>query len=270
MTHLPTQSNPPISPRQTLPTMYDLPSENPEEPGLPDEFHFFQPLLLLLTFIPTNWNPERVFSASDLNLYYDLEHPSWYKRPDWFGVVGVSRLYQGQDLRLSYVTWQEQVNPFVVVELLSPGTEEEDLGETRTKPGKPPTKWQVYEQILQVPYYIIFSRYTNQIQGFHLVNGHYEPMALNDNRMAMPEIGLSLGLWQGSFRGIERLWLRWFTLSGELILTPTEEATVAQQQVMIAQQQVMTAQQQAITAQQRAERLATRLRELGIDPEELE
>ncbi|OSO94419.1 hypothetical protein B7O87_03140 [Cylindrospermopsis raciborskii CENA303] len=26
--------------------MYDLPSENPEEPGLPDEFHNFQPQLL--------------------------------------------------------------------------------------------------------------------------------------------------------------------------------------------------------------------------------
>ncbi|HAG80845.1 MAG TPA: hypothetical protein DCL61_06660, partial [Cyanobacteria bacterium UBA12227] len=252
MTHLPTQSNPPISPRQTLPTMYDLPSENPEEPGLPDEFHFFQPLLLLLTFIPTNWNPERVFSASDLNLYYDLEHPSWYKRPDWFGVVGVSRLYQGQDLRLSYVTWQEQVNPFVVVELLSPGTEEEDLGETRTKPGKPPTKSQVYEQILQVPYYIIFSRYTNQIQGFHLVNGHYEPIPISDSQIAMPEIGLSLRLWQGSFRGIERLWLRWFTLSGELILTPNEEAARANQRAILAEEQAILAQEQAILAQQQA------------------
>jgi len=33
------------------------------------------------------------------------------------------------DLRLSYVIWQEGVDPLVVVELLSPGTEEEDLGE---------------------------------------------------------------------------------------------------------------------------------------------
>ena len=33
------QTEPPQSPRETLPTMYDLPSENPEEPGLPDEFH---------------------------------------------------------------------------------------------------------------------------------------------------------------------------------------------------------------------------------------
>jgi hypothetical protein len=28
-----------------LPTMYELPSEDPEEPGLPDLFHDFQPKL---------------------------------------------------------------------------------------------------------------------------------------------------------------------------------------------------------------------------------
>lgn len=38
---LPPQSDPPLSPRLTLPTMYDLPSENPESPGLPDEFHIY-------------------------------------------------------------------------------------------------------------------------------------------------------------------------------------------------------------------------------------
>jgi preprotein translocase subunit SecB len=29
--------------KETLPTMYDLKSEDPEEPGLPDEFHDLQP-----------------------------------------------------------------------------------------------------------------------------------------------------------------------------------------------------------------------------------
>ena len=32
-------------------------------------------------------------------------------------------------MRLSYVRWQERVDPLIVVELLSPGTEEEDLGQ---------------------------------------------------------------------------------------------------------------------------------------------
>ncbi|WP_178378180.1 hypothetical protein [Chroogloeocystis siderophila] len=41
------QTDPPRPARETLPTMYDLPSEDPQEPGLPDEFHDFQPELLL-------------------------------------------------------------------------------------------------------------------------------------------------------------------------------------------------------------------------------
>jgi Uma2 family endonuclease len=69
------QTEPPLPPGETLPTMYDLPSENPEEKGLPDDFHFLQPLLLYLTFQPINWNPKLVYSAADLNLYYDLQHP---------------------------------------------------------------------------------------------------------------------------------------------------------------------------------------------------
>lgn len=136
------QIDPPRSPKEVLPTMYDLPSENSEEPGLPDEFHDLQPELLRLTFRPPNYAADQVFIASDLNLYYDPRHPNWYKRPDWFAVVGVSRLYEQRDLRLSYVIWQEGVNPFVVVELLSPGTEQEDLGQTLRDVNQPPMKWE--------------------------------------------------------------------------------------------------------------------------------
>ncbi|QYX31563.1 Uma2 family endonuclease [Sphaerospermopsis torques-reginae] len=279
---LTSQSDPPLPPWESLPTMYDLPSENPEEPGLPDDFHFLQPLLLYLTFQPINWLPELVYSAADLNLYYDLEHPLWYKRPDWFGVVGVSRLYKGEDLRLSYVTWQETANPFVVVELLSPGTEDEDLGNKQSqkdKPStnKPPTKWEVYERILRIPYYIVFSRYTNELHAFHLVGGHYEPMNLIDGLLPMPELGLSLGLWSGSFRGISKLWLRWFTLDGELIPEPTEEATVAAEEAANAKEEAAAAKERAIVAEQeatqakrKAEILAQRLRQLGVNPDELD
>ena len=275
--YLTSQSDPPLPPWESLPTMYDLPSENPEEKGLPDEFHFLQPLLLYLTFQPINWSPELVYSAADLNLYYDLEHPLWYKRPDWFGVVGVSRLYKGEDLRLSYVTWQETANPFVVVELLSPGTEDEDLGNKQSQKDKPPTKWEVYERILRIPYYIVFSRYTNELRAFHLVGGHYEPMNLIDGLLPMPELGLSLGLWSGSFRGISKLWLRWFTLDGELIPEPTEEATVAAEEAANAKEEAAAAKERAIVAEQeatqakrKAEILAERLRQLGVNPDELD
>jgi Uma2 family endonuclease len=196
-----------------------------------------------------------VFCGSDINLYYDVKHPNWYKRPDWFGVVGVPRLYEERELRLSYVIWQEGVNPLVIVELLSPGTEDEDLGQKVRELGKPPTKWEVYERILRVPYYVVFSRYTNEMQPFCLVGDRYQQAELRNGRLLIPSIELSLGLWQGSFQGVDRLWLRWMTLDGNLILTPEEEAA--------------TAQKRATNAEERADRLAARLRELGIDPDEL-
>ncbi|WP_027404153.1 hypothetical protein [Aphanizomenon flos-aquae] len=40
------QYNPPLSPKETMPTMYDLPSELVEESGLPEEFHCIQADLL--------------------------------------------------------------------------------------------------------------------------------------------------------------------------------------------------------------------------------
>ncbi len=92
------QVDPPLPPKEVLPTMYDLKSEDPKEPGLPDEFHDFQPQLLRDTFHPPNYRPDEVFVASDLNLYYDTRHYEWYKRPDWFAVVGNSRLYEDRDL----------------------------------------------------------------------------------------------------------------------------------------------------------------------------
>lgn len=64
-----------MNPEQSLPTMYDLPSENPEAPGLPDDFHPLQAMLLLLTFQPPNWNPNQVFSQLNHPVYYDVYHP---------------------------------------------------------------------------------------------------------------------------------------------------------------------------------------------------
>ena len=257
----------PLPPRESWPSMYDLPSEDPEEPGLPDEFHDFQPQLLSATFRLADVATNRIFTAADLNLYYDITHPRWYKRPDWFAVVGVSRFYENRDLRLSYVTWQEQVNPDLVVELLSPGTAEEDLGQTIvTNPNSPPPKWQVYEQILRIPYYVVFDRYTGHLQAFRLGNAGYQPITIVNGRFTMPELGLGLGLWCGEFQGFVRDWLRFFDSTGQWILTPEE---AVQQRVEQAQQRAEQAQQRAEQAQQRAERLADLLRAQGIDPDQL-
>ncbi|GAB1545052.1 Uma2 family endonuclease [Scytonema sp. NUACC21] len=272
------QSDPPLPAWQTLPTMYDLKSEDPEEPGLPDEFHYLQPQLLSRSLRLNNYTTEQFFTGTDLNLYYDVAHPLWHKRPDWFLVVGVPRLYAEQDLRRSYVVWQEQRNPFVVVELLSPGTEKEDLGiyaesepdtalplqpqanQELSSPESqnalvtkdtPPTKWEVYEQRLRVPYYIVFSRYTNRVRFFKLVGGQYQEQAVDfeNPRIWIPELEIGLGLWQGEFAGIPRLWLRWYDAQLNWIPTDTEQAL---EQV---EQERVRAEQERVRAEQAVEQL---------------
>ncbi|MEL6470145.1 MAG: Uma2 family endonuclease [Cyanobacteria bacterium J06623_4] len=243
----------PLPPSETLPTMYDLPSEDPEEPGLPDEFHLFQPQLLQETCQPPTYPQSQVFIGIDLNLYYDGRHPSWYKRPDWFVALDVERARRQTDLRWSYVVWQETVAPFLVVELLSPGTEADDLGQTLREVNQPPTKWQAYEQILRVPYYAIFDRYENQFRLFQLVGARYEERSLAGQYYWFKEIELGLGVWQGEYKGVSGAWLRWQYADQRWVPTDSEQAQAAQQE--------------AQAAQRKAERLAARLRELGIDPE---
>ncbi len=84
MTNMSFQDESPLPAKETLPTMYDLPSEEPNEPGSPDRFHYFQPRLLRETFQPRKWYPDKLFCATNLNLYYDVKHLNWYKKPDWF------------------------------------------------------------------------------------------------------------------------------------------------------------------------------------------
>ncbi len=238
------QTDPPRSAKEVLPTMYDLPSESLEEPGLPDEFHVFQPQLLRETFIPPNYPKDEVFIASDLNLYYDPNHTLWFKRPDWFAVLGISRLYQQTELRLSYVIWQEGVAPNVVVELLSPSTEKEDLGKILREINQPPTKWEVYEKVLRIPYYIVFDRYTDNLRVFQNIAGRYQELSITDSRIWLPELQLGIGLWQGTYQGVTRLWLRWYDATENWIPTEVEFERA------------------------KIELLSARLKELGINAEE--
>jgi len=169
-------------------------------------------------------------------------------------VLGVARGLQQQELRLSYVVWQEGVDPFLVVELLSPGTEAEDLRQTLREVNQPPTKWEVYERILRVPYYVVYDRYQNNLRALRLNGTRYETVSLPEGRFWLAEIELGLGLWQGSYEGITGLWLRWYDASG-WIPTPVEKAQ--QVELQLAQER------------QRADRLAQLLRAQGIDPDNL-
>jgi len=250
--------------------MYDLPSEFPEEPGLPDEFHDLQPQLLSRTLHLRQYRREYWFSASDLNVYYDVHHPIWHKRPDWFLAVGVPRLYDGQDLRRSYVVWQEGRSPEIIVEFLSPGTEAEDLGRfLNTEEGEPensengftsrnapPKKLEVYERYLRVPHYLVYSRYTQQLWYFKLIGSSYQEQAIapTNPRVWLEELEVGLGIWEGTFEGITSAWLRWCDVEGNWFLTDTEQEQRARLQ---AQQEAEQAQQAQLQAERQAEQERT-------------
>ncbi len=259
-------------PAANLPTMYDLPSEDPEEMGLPDEFHDFQPSLLRETcLLPTVAD---YFVAADLNLYYDVKHTLWYKRPDWFLVLDVPASRSQEELRWSYVLWQEGSAPFLIVELLSPGTEEEDLGNSLQVVGKPPTKWQVYEQMLRVPYYAVYDRTTNHFRLFQHQGQRYQEVMVDDSGFWFEELALGLKVWQGTYKRVSGQWLRWFDRQGNWIPTEVEKNEQSKQQAereaQRAAEAMMRSEQsdlRAEAAQERADRLAAKLRELGIDPD---
>ena len=271
ITHKPIlkQVDPPRSPRETLPTMYDLPSENPEEPGLPDEFHDLQPQLLSRTLQLSDYPRNNYFTASDLNLYYDVNHPLWYKRPDWFLAVDVPRLYDGKDLRRSYVVWQEGKSPYVTLEFLSPGTEAEDLGRfrdatsavNRTSSDNTPAKLEVYERYLRVPHYLVYSRTTQQLRYFKLDGGQYQERSLNrENPIVwLADLKLGLGIWSGVFEGVSGNWLRWCNRTGNWLLTDTEQSEQQAAQERSAKEQ---AQAQLLQA-------ARNLLETGMDIEQV-
>ena len=266
----------------TLPTMYDLPSEEVGEPGLPDEFHRIQADLMDKTYQSPQFPRDRCLIASDLYLYYDPRNTRFYKRPDWFLALNVPKGKYQKDLRWSYVTWHEPPL-YLVVEFLSPGTEAEDLGQTVRDASRPPVKWDVYERFLEIPYYVIYDRYTNNFRLFHLQGGRYQEVALLNDRFWFPEVEAGLGVWDGVYEGLSGLWLRWYDRNG-WIPTPEEQATQERQRAERerqraeqerqraeqAEQQIEQERRQAEQERQEKERLVAYLRSLGVDPDRLE
>ncbi len=255
----------------------DRKSEYIEDPVFFDEFHDLQSELLSRTLQIKNYAPEEFFVGTNLKLYYHVNHALWHIRPDWFLVVGVPRLYAGQELRLNFVRWLESRRPLVVIELLSLRHEKEEVGiyaesETDTdtvstvqsspsqelsslksrplvaRDDVPSSKWEVYEEILRVPYYIVFNRCTNRLRFFILSGGLYEERLLdNENpRIWISGLEIGLGLWHGEFAGFTGPWLRWYDAKGNWIPTDTEQERAEKEQALMQLEQERIKAEQAV------------------------
>ncbi|MEB3282954.1 MAG: Uma2 family endonuclease [Lyngbya sp.] len=225
----------------------------------PEQFELYQSHLLESTFIPANYPSDQVFAGCSINLFFDPRRPQEFKCPDWFGVVGVDKFYQGQQIRTSFVTWQESFNPFVVIEFLSDETTNEDLGQTPIGVDAIPTKWDVYEQFLRIPYYILFEPKTDKLEAFHLVGSRYEQLEPTQQGIWIPHLELGLGLWKGVYQGIEHQWLRWYDVGGNWIEFPKNQQSIPQPESQRIQHRKKVDKQQKI-----GQKLSERLKKIGI------
>ncbi|MEY3329047.1 MAG: hypothetical protein RLZZ115_1930, partial [Cyanobacteriota bacterium] len=187
--------------------------------------------------------------ASNLGLVATVNKNTVVKAPDWFYVPQVHPLPEGL-IRRSYSPNIDGANVVIVMEFLS----EADGGELSIRSTPPYGKFHFYEQILQVPTYVTYDPYDRSLEVRYLQDGRYVLHPANDQgRVWIPQLELYLGIWSGGRLQQTMNWLRWWDNSGNLLLWSSEEA--------------IQERQRADQEHQRAERLAAKLRELGIDPD---
>ncbi len=219
-------------PRHCLPSAEDLPDS--DDTPVDNQLQHLIPGLLeaILALI---WS-ERMdwFFGVDMGIYYE---------PDGFLSVGVLRIID-EDLRLSYVLWEEQKVPILILEIVS----QKRRGEyTKNK--------QFYAQ-MEVLYYVIYNplrKRKPRLEVYQLEQGKY--ILQSGEPVWLVELKLGIGRDRGTYQGITREWLYWYDEQGNRYPTPEERILEAQQQIR--------------EAQQRAQRLEERLRSFGIDPNEL-
>lgn len=212
------------------------------------------------------------FVGGNMFIYYSREQAMNrdFRGPDFFVALDVD----GKRDRKGWVVWEEEGRyPDVIVELMSPSTTKVDLGE----------KKQLYARTFHTANYYVYDPFdATTLQGWCLNRGaEYQPLTPSDRGWLWCEsLGLWLGTWEGQLRREPATgtcaWLRFFDQQGNLVLLPEEiaeqEKQEAEQERHRAEQERQRAEyemQRAEAEMQRAERLATRLRELGEDPDRL-
>lgn len=190
--------------------------------------------------------------ASNLALVATVHKKIVVKAPDWFYVPHVNPLSEG-GIRRSYTPNTEGSAVAVVMEFLS----EAEGGELSIRSTPPYGKLYFYEKILQIPTYITYDPSEVTLEARYWREGSYVLQKVDEQgRVWIPELELYLGIWSGERLAQKINWLRWWDKSGNLLLWSSEQAELERQR--------------ADMEHQRAERLAAKLRELGIDPDQLD
>ncbi|MEQ8380886.1 MAG: Uma2 family endonuclease [Coleofasciculus sp. A1-SPW-01] len=232
------------NPQQCLPSAEDLPDS--DDKAVDNELQNLVPSLLkaILALI---WSEKMDwFLGIDMGIYYAPDEAAIV--PDAFLSLGVPRIIDS-DLRLSYVIWEEQKIPIMVLEVVS-----------QTRRGEYTQKKKDYIK-LGVRYYIIYNPFRKRkprLEVYKLEAGDYQ--LLEGEPVWLSELNLGIGREEGTYQGITREWLYWYDDQGERYLNPEERLLTAQEQL----QQERQAKANAI---ERANRLEQLLREANINPE---
>jgi Uma2 family endonuclease len=214
-----------------------------DEPPLESNLHL-QQIILLIQCLEWWWRErEDYFAAGNLTIYYspNQKKSEFCPGPDFFVVLGTNL----NPNRRSWVVWREEGKyPNLIVEILSDSTAKVDREE----------KKQIYQDIFRTPDYFWFDPESLEFEGFTLISGQYQPIAPNPQGwLWSQQLGLYLGLSANK--------LRYFTPEGELVPTPAEAAQQAENRAVEAENQFQQ-------ERQKSAKLAAKLRELGINPQE--
>ncbi len=232
---------------QNLPSAQDLPDsdETPVDNELQDLIpHLLKSILAMIWSDRQDW-----FFGVDMGIYYDPYQSAIV--PDGFLSLGVPRI-KSQDLRPSYVLWEERAVPILALEVIS-----------KTSNREYSKKKETYEEI-GIQYYVIYNpqrKRKPRLELYSLENQTYVWLE-NKSPTWLEEIQLGIGLEEGTYQGITREWLYWYDENGQRFLTPEETSRQAE----IGKQQAEIGKQQAET---KAQQYARKLRELGFDPDSM-
>jgi len=234
-----------IAPQKVIEIADDFPPVDIEsdEPEVESSLHL-QQIFLLISCLELYWRERNdYFAAGNLSIYFqaDSTKPREFRGPDFFVVLGTEK----KDRKSWVVSHEGGIYPHVIVEILSDST----AGVDRT------TKKLLYQNVFHTPNYFWFDPHTLEFQGFHLVEGEY--LALQPNakgHLWSSQLQLFLGIYEGK--------LRYYTAAGDLV--PTAEEAWLQEQGRANLES-----QRAEEAIAHAEKLAAKLRELNIDPEQI-
>jgi Uma2 family endonuclease len=168
---------------------------------------------LLIDSLHQHWQDRRdYFVGGNMFLYFSLEQVRNrdYRGPDFFLVKNVD----GNRPREAWVVWEEHGRyPDLIVELASPSTIEVDLG----------LKKRLYEQTFHTPEYFCYDPGSQRLVGWRWADGGYTELVANEQGwLWSQEAQAWLGLWVGDFQKLTATWLRFYTETGQLVLTQGE------------------------------------------------